>query len=288
MHEDPGRRRREDHRVDAIGDSPVPGQEVPHVLDAEVTLHQRLDQISQNSRPHQHQADQDADPPGAAEDEVTDDSGEGGAQQHRAGESLPGLLRADRGRHRMAAEQHAEHVATRVGADHGAQPQEHPGSTPGLPHQQADERAHQRQVGDDQHARRRVLDEPLGPPGQADEKGGEHRQPETHQQVGGGVAGGQAEDEERAGHHRHQADLDDQQGRGHPDLAQGLVHLHHGHPDQGGGEDDEPRHPPQQARDQQGRQDDPHHDGGRQVPTGSARSGGAGWLPRTGLDGACR
>ncbi len=65
---------------------------------------------------HDGQAEQQALPPLAAEQQRQGDRAADRAEQSGAGEALPGLLRADRRRHRVLAEQHAGRVAADVAA----------------------------------------------------------------------------------------------------------------------------------------------------------------------------
>ena len=97
---------RRQHRVDPVHDPAVTGQQRAHVLDAEVALDLGLDQVAERAGDHQHQAERHADPRGLVEQERHGQHGGGDAEQQRTGETLPRFLRADRGHHRVLAEQH--------------------------------------------------------------------------------------------------------------------------------------------------------------------------------------
>ncbi len=92
----------------------------------EVALDHRLAEVADRRGQHGHRADDRADPPVAVEqpDHRADPGADTG--QRRAGEALPGLLRADRRRHRVLAEQHAGHIAADIAGHHDQEERHHP------------------------------------------------------------------------------------------------------------------------------------------------------------------
>ena len=94
-------------RVEPVHQAAVPRQQGAHVLDAEVALDQRLDEVTERRADHQQRAGQHARPPRSAEQKRTHSAPVDHSGDLRAGEPLPGLLRADRRGHRVPAGEHA-------------------------------------------------------------------------------------------------------------------------------------------------------------------------------------
>jgi drug/metabolite transporter (DMT)-like permease len=86
---DPGRDGRRQHRVESVHQPAVARQQGAHVLDAQVALDLRLDEIAERSGDHEHEAERDADPRRLVEQEGHCEHGGRGTAYQRAGEALP-------------------------------------------------------------------------------------------------------------------------------------------------------------------------------------------------------
>ena len=135
---------------------PWPGQDVRHVLDAEVALDERLEEVADGRGDGHADAQRHADEPGVVEEEVHGQRAADHAQQHRAGEALPRLLGADRRGHRVLAEEHAGDVAADVAADCRDDEDDHPLDAVLLRQQQHPEADEERRVGQDEDAAEHV------------------------------------------------------------------------------------------------------------------------------------
>jgi drug/metabolite transporter (DMT)-like permease len=87
--DDPGRDGRRQHRVEPVHQPAVARQQGAHVLDAQVALDLRLDQIAERSGDHEHEAERDADPCRFVEQEGHCEHGGRGTAYQRTGEALP-------------------------------------------------------------------------------------------------------------------------------------------------------------------------------------------------------
>ena len=96
---------------------PCPGSTVAHVLDLQVPLDHRLGQVAEGGRGDGRGAQDDALPDVAVQQPRQQDRAAGEADEHRPGEALPGLLRADRRGHRVPAEEDPGEIAADVAAD---------------------------------------------------------------------------------------------------------------------------------------------------------------------------
>ena len=85
----PGDRRDDDERVEAVHQAAVPGQQRPHVLDAEVALDARLDEVAQGGRAGGDRAEDGARPPGTAEQQRQRDGADDGAGDRPSRRSPP-------------------------------------------------------------------------------------------------------------------------------------------------------------------------------------------------------
>src|SRR3954447_25242931 len=81
----------------------VPGQQAAHVLDAEVTLDHRLAEVTERRGADRGEPEEDSLPPGGMQQQCEKQPARNRAEDDRAREALPGLLRADLRRHQVAA-----------------------------------------------------------------------------------------------------------------------------------------------------------------------------------------
>ncbi len=82
--------------------------------------------------------------------------GRGDAEYHRAAKPLPRLLRADRGRHQVLAEQHPGHIAADIGEHDGDDHRERSDAAVVLEDQQRAEAREQRHPRREQHGGRNI------------------------------------------------------------------------------------------------------------------------------------
>src|SRR6185369_6998732 len=107
--------------VEAVHDPAVAGQQVAHVLDADVPLEQGLAEVTDGRGADDREPEENALPDVSVQREPYDDAGHRAAGDRRAGEALPGLARRDRRRELVPpAGEHTGRVAADVTGDNGA------------------------------------------------------------------------------------------------------------------------------------------------------------------------
>src|ERR671918_2415583 len=112
-----GGRGGEEDGVDPVKDPTVPGEDGPHVLDAEVSLEGRLDQVADRSHQGDHQAEPDGGGAGEGVDGRYHGQGHDQDDQRPPDRSLPRLVRADRRRQRAVPPQRAHRIGGHVVQD---------------------------------------------------------------------------------------------------------------------------------------------------------------------------
>ncbi|TFV58794.1 DUF952 domain-containing protein [Geodermatophilus sp. DF01-2] len=268
--------RRGQHGVQPVHDPAVAGQQVPHVLEAEVALDQRLAEVARGRADRERGAEEDAAPPRPVEGERHDRGGDQHTGDHRAGHALPRLLGAHRRRHGVLAEQHTGGEAADVVADHRGHERQYPRRAVVRDQQQDGEPGQQRHVQRDQDAGRGVPQVALGAITQPPQQDGENGEQETHDQPGGAPVPGE-------GGHRHGADQDRHQRRvGTPGL-EGTGQLHHTHEDRDEQHQQERRPVDQQREEDDRGQADADADGGDHVPAGATGGLGRSAVPGPGV-----
>ena len=201
----------------------------------------------------------------AVEQQRQDDRPTDARRTAGAGEPLPRLLRADVGRHRMLAEQHAGHIAADI-AEHGEQDEGDDAiGAVVLAQQQRREAGEERHVQRHEDARGHVAHIAGGALGQPPDHRGEDRQRERHKHRLGPAGIGSDQDRESAdgdGHHSHPYAVRAQRVGQLPQTE------HDGERDDA----EEGGLPHVEREEDQGAQAEAHTDGRRQVAPGAAAS----------------
>ena len=243
------------------------GQQLAHVLDADVALDHRLAEVAQRGGTHDRQTVERAQQRRGVEQRGEEDRPGGGAGDQRPTEALPGLLRRDRRRHRVSAEQHARGVAPDVAADNRRDVRRDPPRAIRWHGQQRHEAEQERHIrggeGRRGHVAQVILDGTCEPPHQAREDG-EH---ERDEQLLGALAVGEHDHCRPTDDERDERRRDAERAQRVPDLPGPDSHGHDQHDDEQPAVRREQRHRDERAEPQ------PDADRDREVAAGPARRG---------------